>query len=303
MRKFLVLVCGAALLAVAGVAAAKTVTVTIAANGYVPNATAIAVGDTVQFTNSDKVAHQVSFKKTTGVSCTPTPLVLQPAQSGSCIFRSVGTFSYSDPNVKGNKFHGTITVTGSVAGGGSLTLTVKPQIVVYGGKATLSGALSNHKAGENAEILAQPCGQPSATKVATVTTTSGGVYSAQVQPLKNTIYTVKVKNSTSNAVSVKVRPRLRLGKVAPHRYSLRVFAAQSFAGKSASFQRYSAALRRWLVVRRVVLRANTSGIAPTVISSVTFRSSVRARLRVRAVLGQTQVGSCYIAGRSNIIHS
>jgi plastocyanin len=171
-----VLVCAAALLAVAGVAAAKTVTVTITVNGYVPNATAIAVGDIVQFTNSDKVAHQVSFKKTAGVSCTPTPLVLQPAQSGSCIFGSAGTFGYS--NVKGNKFRGTITVTGSVAGGGSLTLTVKPQIVVYGGKATLSGALANHKAGENAEILAQPCGQPSATKVATVTTTTGGVYSA-----------------------------------------------------------------------------------------------------------------------------
>jgi plastocyanin len=238
MRKVVVLLCGVALLAVAGVATAKTVTVTITANGYVPNATAIAVGDTVQFTNSDKVAHQVSFKKTTGVSCTPAPLVLQPAQGGSCLFRSAGTFGYSDPNVKGNKFHGTITVTGSVAGGGSLTLTVKPQIVVYGGKATLSGALSNHKAGEN-------------------------------------------------------RPRLRLGKVAPHRYSLRVFAAQSLAGKSASFQRYSAALRRWVVVRRVVLRANTSGVAPTVISSVRFRSSVRARLRVRAVLGQTQVGSLH----------
>jgi hypothetical protein len=245
----------------------------------------------------------VSFKKTTGVSCTSTPLVLQPAQSGSCTFRSAGTFSYSDPNVKGSKLHGTITVTGSAAGGGSLTLTVKPQIVVYGGEVTLSGALSNHKAGENAEILAQPCGQPSATKVATVTTTTEGAYSAQVQPLKNTIYTVKVKNSTSNAVSVKVRPRLRLGKVAPHRYPLRVFAAQSFAGKAASLQRYSVALRRWVSVRRVVLGANSTGIAPTVISSVTFRSSVRARLRVRDVLGQTQVADCDIAGRSNIIYS
>jgi hypothetical protein len=91
--------------------------------------------------------------------------------------------------------------------------------------------------------------------------------------------------------------------VAPHRYSLRVFAAQSFAGKSASFQRYSVALRRWVLVRRVVLRENPSGVAPTVISSVRFRSSIRARLRVRALLGQTQVGSCYIAGRSNIIYS
>lgn len=160
MRRVVVLLCAVPGLAAAGLATAKTVTVTITANGYVPNATAIAVGDTVQFTNSDKVAHQVSFKKTTGVSCTPAPLVLQPAQSGSCIFRSAGTFNYSDPNVKGNKFHGTITVTGSVAGGGSLTLTVKPQIVVYGGKATLSGALSNHKAGETPKSLRSRAASP-----------------------------------------------------------------------------------------------------------------------------------------------
>lgn len=303
MRKLAVLVLGVSLLLVAGVAAAKTVTVTITANGYVPKSVTIAVGDTVQFTNGDKVAHQVSFKTTTGLSCTPTPFVLQPAQSGSCTFASAGTFSYFDPNVKGNTFRGTIDVTGSTSGAGQLTLAARPQIVVYGGTVTLSGALANKKSGERVDILAQPCGQASPAKVATVTTTSGGAYSAQVQPLKNTVYTVKVKNVTSNPVSVKVRPRLRLGKVAPHRYSLRVWAAQSFAGKSASFQRYSAALRRWVLVRRVVLRANGSGVAPTVISSVTFRSSIRARLRVRAVIGQTQVGSCYIAGRSNVIYS
>jgi plastocyanin len=55
VRRVGVLVCGVALLAVAGVTTAKTVTVRITPNGYVPNATTIAVGDTIQFTNSDKV--------------------------------------------------------------------------------------------------------------------------------------------------------------------------------------------------------------------------------------------------------
>ena len=36
-----------------------------------------------------------------------------------------------------------------------------------------------------------------------------------------------------------MEPRLRLGRVAAHRYSLRVFAAQSFAGKFATFQRFN----------------------------------------------------------------
>ncbi len=112
-----------------------------------------------------------------------------------------------------------------------------------------------------------------------------------------------MKNTTSNAVSEKVRPRLRLGKVAPHRYSLRVFAAQSFAGKYATFQRYNGARQRWVNVKRVLVRANSTGVAPTVISSVTFRSSIRARLKIRVVLPQLQVGTCYVAGRSNVILS
>ena len=103
----------------------------------------------------------------------------------------------------------------------------------------------------------------------------GGVFIAVVTPRKNTVYTVKVKNTTSNAL----------------------------AGKYATFQRYSGTLQRWVNVKRVLLRANSTGVAPTVISSVTFRSSIRARLKIRAVLPQLQVGTCYVAGRSNVILS
>ena len=110
----------------------------------------------------------------------------------------------------------------------TLTLTAKPQTLVYGGKVALTGTLSNQKVGERVDALATPCGQTAATKVATVQTTTGGAYTAVVAPLKNTVYTVRVKNTSSQAVIVKVRPRLRLGKVAAHRYSLRVFAAEQF---------------------------------------------------------------------------
>ena len=194
-------------------------------------------------------------------------------------------------------------MTGPPPPADTLTLTVKPQIVVYGGKVTLSGVLSNQKVAENVDVLAVPCGQTAATKVTTVQTATGGAFTAVVTPRKNTAYTVKVKNTTSNAVSEKVRPRLRLRKIAPHRYSLRVLAAESFAGKYATFQRYSGTLQRWVTVKRVLLRRNSTGIAPTVISSVTFRSSIRPRLKIRVVLPQLQVGTCYLAGRSNVILS
>ena len=302
MRRALITAVAVTSLVIVGAAGAKTVVVSITKNGYVPKAVTVAVGDTVQFTNSDTVAHQVLFKTTTGVTCTPNPLVLQPAGTGTCTFASPGTFTYSDPNVKGNTFRGTVTVTGQVPAE-TLTLSAKPRTVVYGGKVTLTGTLSNQKVGEKVDVLATACGQTAATKVTTVQTTTGGAFTAVVQPLKNTVYSVKVKNTSSQAVTVKVRPRLRLGKVASHRYSLRVFAAQSFAGKYGTFQRYNGTLRRWVKVKRVLLRANSTGIAPTVISSVSFRSTIKPRLKVRVILPQLQVGSCYLSGRSNVILS
>jgi hypothetical protein len=277
--------------------------VTITKNGYVPRAVTIAAGDAVQFTNSDTIAHQIVFKTTTGVSCVPSPLVLQPTQSGTCTFRTAGKVAYSDPNVKGNTFRGTVTVSGVAPPANTLTLAVKPQLLVYGGKVTLAGTLSNQMVGENVEVLAAPCGQTAATKVSTVETTTGGAFTAVVQPLKNTVYTVKVKNTTSPTVAATVRPRLRLRKLAPHRYSLRVFAAASFAGKYATFQRYNGTLGRWVKVKRILLRANATGVAPTVISSVSFRSAIKPKAKGRVVLPQVQVGSCYRQGRSNVIIS
>ncbi len=300
MRKILLLAAVTALVVAVGTAAAKTVTVTITKNGFVPSSAALVQGDTLQFTNNDTVAHQVTFKPTTGVTCSPTPLVLQPGASGSCTFRSTGNFAYSDPNTRGNTFRGTVRVAAATA---SLSVSAKPLLVTYGASAVLTGTLSSQQAGDNVDVLAQPCGSPSATKTATVQTTTGGAYSATVKPLLKTAYTTKSKALTSSVVTVRVRPRLRLVRVASHRYSLRVLAAKSFAGKYASFQRYNGTLRRWVAVRSVRLRANSTGVAPTVVTSSSFRSSVRGGLRVRATLGQTQVGSCYAPGLSNTIRS
>lgn len=290
-----------ALIAVS-VAAATTVTVTITKNGYVPKSTTVAVGDTVQFTNSDAVAHQVTFKSTTGVACSPSPLVIQPTQTGSCTFVSPGTFSYDDPNTRGNTFRGTITVAGPTTAE-TLTLSAKPQTVVYAGKPTLSGVLSTLKVGENVDVLATACGQTTGNKLTTVQTTTGGAYAATAQPLKNTVYTTKTKSTTSAAVVVKVQPRLQLAKVGAHRYTLRVSGAQSFAGKVGTLQRYNGILARWVNVKRVTLRANSTGVFPTVISKSSFVAATPARRRIRVILPQLQVGSCYLPGRSNTILS
>lgn len=298
MRKITLLVIALICVITAGSAVAKTVNVSITKNGYVPSSLTIAQGDTVQFTNSDTVAHQVTFKSTAGVTCTPNPLVLQAGATGTCTFGQAGSYTYSDPNVKGNAFKGSVTVTAAPQ---SLSLTAKPVLLIYGGKTTLSGILSTQKVGENVDVLTQQCGASTATKLTTVQTTTGGAYTTSTQPLMNTAYTAKDKALSSTAVTVRVRPLLRLRKVAAHRYALRVSAASSFGGKYASFQRYNGTLHRWVAVKTVPLRASTAGIAPTVVTTASFRSTVKSGLRVRVTLAQAQVGSCYAAGLSNTI--
>ena len=296
------LVCIASLaLAASGVTAvAKTVTVTITKNGYVPKDSSILPGDTVTFTNGDTAAHQVSFKTSTGFTCTPNPLVLQPAASGSCVFQTAGSYAYSDPNVKGNTYRGSITVT---APPDSLTLVAKPLLLIFGGKVSGTGTVSTAKAGENVDVLGQQCGATAASKLTTVQTTTGGAYAISVQPLMNTTYTTKLRNATSTASAVRVRPRMKLTRLAAHRYSIRVDAGTSFAGKYASFQRYNATLKRWKAVKTVLLKASTKGVAPAVASAASFRSSIRGGLRIRVTLAQAQVGTCYAAGLSNTIRS
>jgi plastocyanin len=296
MRRTILLAGIAVLALTVGSAAAKTVTVTITKNGYVPNAATIALGDTVQFANSDTVVHQVTFKTTTGVTCTPNPLVVQPGASGTCTFQSGGNYTYSDPNSKGNTFRGSITVTTPPA---TLSLTANPVLVAYGGTSAVSGVLSTQQVGASIDVLAQQCGTATATKLTTAVTTAGGVYTTTTKPLMNTTYTAKDKTVTSTAATVTVRPILQLRRVGLRRFTLRVTAASSFAGKYASFQRYNGTLRRWVPVKPVLLRASSVGIAPTVVSSASFRATVASRLRIRATLPQAQVGGCYAAGTSN----
>ena len=104
MRKVILLLVVVALVVGVGSSAAKTVAVTISRDGFVPKSVTIAQGDTVQFTNSDSIVHQIAFRSMSGVTCSGSPLVLQTGFSGSCTFANAGNFSYSDPNTRGQHF-------------------------------------------------------------------------------------------------------------------------------------------------------------------------------------------------------
>jgi len=307
MRKLLLVLIAVTSLAAAGAAvdrarpaAAASQTVTISKTGYKPTSVSIFVGDSVVFANSDTVAHTVVFRQATGFHCdTVLPVAIQPGKSASCTFTTAGKFTFSDLTNKGKNFRGSVTV----AQNPTSSLGVRPGAVVFGGKVTLSGTLADKQSGESVQVLELQCGATNATALATIKSTTGGAFTYSAQPLRQTAYSVRVKNADSSAATARVSPSLRLGKLTRHRYALHISAAVSFAGKLATFQRYSTAKKRWVKVKRVLLQADTTGVAPTVITSATFRSGIKAKQRVRVTLGAKQVGACYLAGRSNTIRS
>ena len=213
---------------------------------------------------------------------------------------SPGKYNFFDPAHKGNKFRGTVTVGTPLTSG---PLTASPKLVVYGRKSTVAGTLLSKQSGQSVQIQGTECGTTTSKLLATVTTTTGGKFSYSASPLKKTAYAAKVKNSTSAPATAAVQPRLQLKKVGRHRYSVSVSAAESFAGKLATLQRYRSATKRWVKVKRVLLKANTTGVAPTVISSAKFGARIRSGVRIRVSLGSKQVGLCYAAGHSNAIRS
>jgi len=304
MRRLLILLLTVTTLAAAGVVAGlarpsgtPAATVKITKTGYSPTAVSIIAGESVVFANSDTAAHTVKFNSTTGMHCSvAVPLVLAAGQSASCTFSTAGKFLFSDAANKGKKFKGTVTVTAPL-----VSSFRAPAKVRYGGKATVTGTLVSKQAGTSLKVLALQCGAKKTTQVATITSGTGGTFSYPAAPLMRTAYTVTSKNLSSPAATVKVVPIVRLARAGKHRYAVRISAAQSFAGKFVSFQRLR--LGHWRAVKRVLLKANSTGVAPTVVTSAKFRSRLKARVRVRVVLTQKQAGACYLAGRSNTIRT
>src|SRR5215208_1395347 len=269
MKKIMFWIVALTALVAASPVAAATVNVSITRAGFVPNNVTVKQGDTVTWTNSDTQQHQVTSQNAPFASP-----VLAQNQTFSFAFSKAGKFAVTDPLNRNRK----------------MNVTVEPA------PATLS-----LEANQQVTIEAQQCGAAAFTKVATAVTGAGGAWNFSVKPLKNTAYQVKVKNVTSPQLTVRVRSAMSLGKVGLRRFTIRVRAADSFAGKAVSVQRYNSVTRRWVILRSATLRANTTGVAPTVVSSVTFSRTIGRGTRLRVVMGQATAGSCYAAGTSNAI--
>jgi plastocyanin len=290
MRRIFIAVAAGLALTTLGSATAADRAVTITRTAFVPADVTIAAGDSVTWRNTDTIAHQVVFDRA------PCNLTIQPGGSGSCTFRAGGRFNYQDPSQR-PRLRGTVTVTGARA---SVTLTTSHRTVTYAAPVTLSGFVSTQAANEAVVVQGQECGKPAFTRAGAATTTTGGRWTFVVRPTINTVYQARWRANESTTVAVKVRPKIRLGRVGS-RFTARVTAAQSFTGKTMLFQRYRPAVRRWATIKRVRLGAATTPSPGTVVTPARFRARIRRGWRLRVFLPQTQAGACYLAAPSNTL--
>jgi plastocyanin len=286
MRKSILTLIVLGMVAVAP-ARALAANVTISAAGFVPATVTINQGDTVTWTNTDTATHQVVSNKA-GLS---SP-VLSTGQSYSFVFKDAGNFAYQDAMNKRLKGNVVATKTAPPPAAGSLTLSASRLQLVYGTTVTLSGTVSNKQAGEKVSLLAQAYGRSSFASLADVTTGSGGSWSYTAKPTIRTAYQAKWKNATSSTATVGVRPLVSFHVLTGGRFSTKVVAGRSFAGRYVQFQRRSS-FGQWVTIKRV--RLNTS-------SAAVFRATPpRSTSSLRIAFSVNQAGAGYLAGISRTI--
>ena len=285
MRKVLLAAVALAVLAIGPTALAGSGAVQITSTGFNPANVTVQSGDSVTWTNADKVGHEVDVA---GNSC---KLSLAAGQSGSCGFPSVGTFAYTDPTATG--FAGTVTVAPNSR---SVTLATSRSLNIFGDAVTLSGTVSSKAAGEHVTVVSSPASLP-ATQT-TVTTTAGGNWSLQVQPRVKTTYQAKYDTASSSPVTVSIRPRITLQKIGRRQYLIVVLSANSMAGKRVNIARW--AFGHWVTFQTATLQAIPR--TPTT-SDVYVSTLVRRGTKLRVFLPADQVGPNYLDGHSNYIIS
>src|SRR3954447_628346 len=149
MRRVILLAASTLALVLAAPASSATVTVSIKRTGFVPKSVTINQDDSVTWTNNDTIDHQVVANGGQFASA-----VLAPGKSYTHAFHGGGTFHYHDALHPGLK--------GPVAARGAppqISLVASSAVVKFGTPVTLTGTVSNKKAGETVTLVQLPFGQ------------------------------------------------------------------------------------------------------------------------------------------------
>lgn len=280
MRRVIGIAAATLALVLAAPASSATTTVQIKRTGFVPATVTTNEDDSITWTNTDTITHQVVANG--GSFASP---ILNPGKSWTRTFRSGGTFRYHDalhPTLKG-----TVTVRGAPP---QVTLATSAPVVKFGGTVTLTGAVSNKKAGETVTLVQLPFGQTTKQVVATLQTTTGGAFSFTVSPQVYTTYQAQWKTLESSVI-VQVQPAIKLPFVSKSGYfHFYVKAGTSFAGRTVYLQRFTLA-RVWVNIRALTLGSKSGRLI-----SVRFVRSLvpRGRWSIRVFMPASEMGGGYL---------
>lgn len=281
MRRALILAVTTLALVLAAPASSATVTVSIKRTGFVPKSITINQDDSVTWTNNDTIDHQVVANGGQFASA-----VLAPGKSFTRAFHSGGTFHYHDALHPGLK--GTVVVRGAPP---QISLAASAPVVKFGTTVTLTGTVSNKKAGETVTLVQLPFGQTTKQVVATLQTTTGGTFSFTVTPQLTTTYQAQWPGKSESSVTVQVQPMIKLPFVSKTGYfHFYVTASTSFAGRTVFLQRYTLA-KTWVNIRALTLGSKSGRLI-----SVRFVRSLvpRGRWSIRVFMPATEMGGGYL---------
>jgi plastocyanin len=280
MRRFIPFVVVALVLVLVGPAASATTTVQIKRSGFVPASVTINQDDSVTWTNTDTIDHQIVANGGQFASA-----ILGAGKSFTFKFANGGTYRYHDglhPTLRG-----TITVRGAPP---DVSLVTSAPVVKFGGQVTLSGVVSNKKAGETVTLVQLPAGQTTKQVVATLQTTTNGVFSIAVTPQLNTTYQAQWRNRETSVI-VQVQPVIKLPFVSRSGYfHFYVTTGQSFAGRYVYLQRFTLA-RAWVNVRKLQLGQKSGRIMSV---REVRRSVPRGRWSIRIFMPATEMPPGYV---------
>jgi len=283
MRKLFFVI---AVLAVVGIvpAFAQAANITITKTGFVPSSVTIHPGESITWTNSDAVDHQVSSTKASLASP-----VMHAGQTYSFMFSTAGNFSVTDLL---NKKVRAGTVSVKTAGGAqTVSIATSATSTNFNGSVTLSGLVSSRAANETVTIRGQSYGESAFLKLADVKTGVGGAWTYTAHPKIRTVFDSMWGKNASAQIIVGVRPLVSIRALAGNRFSTKVLAARSFAGKFVKLQRRSGG--QWLTLKRVRLGSTS---AATLKASLPMGNST-----LRFAFSVNQAGAGYLAGFSRTL--
>jgi len=278
VKKLLIAIAAALVLALPASTSAATITVKIVPGAFAPAHVTINSGDTITWTNNTNGQHQVVSDD--GNFASP---VLKAGESYSFTFKAAGKYAFHDslhPALKGSA-----TVNGPPP---EVTLAADAPVVTYGGSATLSGKISSGAASESVVITSKAIGASTTQQVATVTTSSDGTFTSTVSPTIGTTYTATWKGTSSQSITVQVRPRVALAHYGRTRLVTKVRTETSLEGHLVYLQRLTGV--GWITVKRVTLGPTNGAIfaAPHIRGYRTYRVYITA---AQAGTGYLDAGS------------